>query len=472
MRRQGRIGTPLMAVVISVGTSTALASYTFEPLGSLTSDFNRFTSAATGVSGDGSTVVGGSSSDAGPDSVPSTEAFRRVAGGGMLGLGDLPGIPEEVLGTSSIAHDVSNSGSVVVGYGRNIGSGGNREAFRWTGGNMVGLGDLPGGIFFSEAFGVSGDGSTVVGYSNSQVSGISGSPFQAFRWTAAGGMEGLGDLPFGAYQSIARSVSDDGSVVVGEGRSQASGSNNEAFLWTAGGGMVGLGGLIPGAGAAVSSEALGVSSDGSVIVGRAVSTNGIEAFRWTADGGMVGLGDLPGHDFFSEATDVSADGSVVVGKTRSTNGSSIDGSEAFIWDSESGIRSVREILIENGVDLTGWTLSTASGISANGNVLVGSGKNPAGKFEGWRASFTGEGDFGGDGDVDGEDLMAWQRNRSIGSLSSWRFSFGRRYSFFSRFFGRSANVSVPEPSSLCLLAGACLLAGTCRKRHPIAEFDG
>ncbi len=41
-----------------------------------------------------------------------------------------------------------------------------REAFRWTsGGGMVGLGDLPGGESDSEANGVSADGSVVVGYS-------------------------------------------------------------------------------------------------------------------------------------------------------------------------------------------------------------------------------------------------------------------------------------------------------------------
>ena len=42
------------------------------------------------------------------------------------------------------------------------------EAFRWTSsGGMVGLGDLPGGGFSSDAFGVSYDGSVVVGQSSS-----------------------------------------------------------------------------------------------------------------------------------------------------------------------------------------------------------------------------------------------------------------------------------------------------------------
>ena len=52
-----------------------------------------------------------------------------------------------------------------------------------------GLGDLPGGNFYNQAYVVSADGSVVVGFSNTAL-GI-----EAFRWTVAGGMEDLGDLP-------------------------------------------------------------------------------------------------------------------------------------------------------------------------------------------------------------------------------------------------------------------------------------
>ena len=73
-------------------------------------------------------------------------------------LGYLPGKPV------TYASDVTADGSVVVGVGRIIASGGPSEAFRWTsGGGMVGLGDLPGGNYQSGASGVSADGSVVVG---------------------------------------------------------------------------------------------------------------------------------------------------------------------------------------------------------------------------------------------------------------------------------------------------------------------
>lgn len=91
--------------------------------------------------------------------------------------------------------DVSDTG-VVVGNGNDaVGI----QTFRWTsGGGMVGLGDMPGGSAFSSPNGgVSADGSVVVGYSDSTAGQ------QAFRWTSGGGLVGLGDLPGGNFTSIA-----------------------------------------------------------------------------------------------------------------------------------------------------------------------------------------------------------------------------------------------------------------------------
>src|SRR5262245_49323645 len=99
---------------------------------------------------------------------------------------------------------------------------------------FAGLGDLPGRAFSSDAYGISADGSTVVGQSTSS----NGS--EAFRWTVADGIVGLGDLPNNGFSSLARGASADGSVIVGRG---LSGLGGEAFRWTSAGGMVGLGDL-------------------------------------------------------------------------------------------------------------------------------------------------------------------------------------------------------------------------------------
>ena len=86
------------------------------------------------------------------------------------------------------------------------------QAWRWTEQTgMEGLGWIEGGNFSGQqARGVSTDGSVIVGFSDSAEGA------QAFRWTADLGMVGLGDLDGGSFVSRAYGVSGDGSVVVGQ----------------------------------------------------------------------------------------------------------------------------------------------------------------------------------------------------------------------------------------------------------------
>jgi probable HAF family extracellular repeat protein len=326
----------------------------FEGLGELPGGFVG--SDAEGVSADGLVVVGRSHSALGP------QAFRWSSGGGMVGLGFLPG------GTFSDAYGVSADGSVVVGMAFTAPG---REAFGWTeGGGIVGLGYLQAGGVESEATAVSADGSVVVGFSDTE-------PFQpeAFRWTSGGGMVSLGQLP-GGIASGAFALSNDASVVVGV---SFDGWTYEAFRWTSGGGMVGLGHL---AGGSLDSRAYGVSADGSVVVGHSdTATASAEAFRWTAGGGMVGLGHLAGGSY-SEARAVSADGSVVVGFSDTASGY-----RAFVWDATNGMRDLRDVLVNDyGLVLSGWTLSRALGVSADGVTVVGRGTNPSSDTEAWVAT--------------------------------------------------------------------------------------
>lgn len=95
---------------------------------------------------------------------------------------------------------------------------------------------------------------------------------------------------------------------------------------------------------------------------------------------MVGLGDFPGRGIQSEASAVSADGSVVVGR-----GSAVGGFKAFRWTATSGMQTVQDLLAAEGVSPAGWTLQYATGVSADGTVIVGIGINPRGETEGWRA---------------------------------------------------------------------------------------
>jgi probable HAF family extracellular repeat protein len=178
----------------------------------------------------------------------------------------------------------------------------------------------------------------------------------------------------------------------------------EAFRWTTADGMTGLGGL---PGDTFLSGARAVNEDGSVVVGRSRSGAGHEAFRWTAPDGMVGLGHLPGEDedFDSVALDVSAHGSVIVGSSTSASGQS-----AFLWTPDLGMVSLQQHLLALGTPgLDGWTLTQALGVSADGRTIVGVGINPQQKTEAWAALLPDEPesayDCTGDGLVNIDDLL-------------------------------------------------------------------
>jgi probable HAF family extracellular repeat protein len=210
----------------------------------------------------------------------------------------------------------------------------------------------------------------VVGFS------ASASGREAFRWTYAWGMVGLGDLPQNDFYSEAYGVSADGSVVVGYSRSA---SGPEAFRWTEAGGMVGLGAPDQNQ---FESRALAISADGAVIVGYAYyPPDGYQAFRWTQVGGMVPLGDLQGGIVNSRALAVSADGAFVVGY-----GTTDAGQEAFIWHASFGMRRVRDHIAGYGLWPYDWTLLEATGVSADGMTIVGNGVHAGfGNSEGWVA---------------------------------------------------------------------------------------
>jgi probable HAF family extracellular repeat protein len=332
-------------------------------------------STATGVSADGSVVVGYSGYYGINGNTGVIEAFRWTQSSGMVGLGFLPG------GGFSIANGVNGDGSVVVGQSTVVGQK-TMEAFRWTqSAGMVGLGILPGGAAESYAYAVNADGSVVVGTASS------GNGGEAFRWTQSTGMVSIHMQPtflLGfSTNDVAMGVSADGSVVVGKAQNI---DVRGAFRWTQSTGMVGLG-FFPGGN---ESQANAVSADGSVVVGYSNSTShpSGEAFRWTQSGGMVGLGFLPGGGVTeSYAYAVNADGSVVVGFSSSSTG--VFG-EAFRWTTTTGMQSIRALLIASGVNMTGWTLATATGVSADGTVIVGSGTSPSSQNEAWLARFSSE----------------------------------------------------------------------------------
>lgn len=343
------------AFVVCLGGATEAA--TFRGLGAL--DATNFSGSGSAVT-DGRVVVGGSAGAGGGGN-----GFVWDATGGLRSVG--------LMAPQAISAD----GALLVG--KTIAS--PAKPAYWTA--AAGVQVLPLLVGTStgapQATGVSADGAVIVGTSPARV--LVGGTYQiisghAVRWVN-GIAQDLGALSGPSGVSDAAGVSSDGTVVVGS--TSVPGGGTQAFRWTADGGMVSLGDL---PGGQVLSRASAVSGDGRVVVGTSDGTAGANVFRWTADGGMVALG-APAGSATASVWDVSRDGSVIVGRGANAAGDPASW-RAATWDVGHGWRNLGDLLSnEYGLDLTGWTLSDALGVSPDGQAIVGNGINPAGKSEAW-----------------------------------------------------------------------------------------
>jgi probable HAF family extracellular repeat protein len=201
-------------------------------------------SSAFDVSADGSVVVGRADDSGGLGT-----AYRWTAATGMVAIG----------GILSQADAVSVDGTVVVGTDFNL-----NRAFRWTAATgIVSLGSLGGN--YSSAYDVSDDGNIVVGV----VVGHTGLGPRGFRWEQATGMQLL-PLLAGYSQATAFGISGDGLTIVGHGRNPL--SFDRAFRWRA---TTGTHELRPIG--EVKDTAWKASYDGEVVVGDLGNT---AAFIW------------------------------------------------------------------------------------------------------------------------------------------------------------------------------------------------
>jgi probable HAF family extracellular repeat protein len=303
-----------------------------------------------------------------------------------------------------VATGVSADGAVVVGrtvFGY--------HGWRWTQATgMVELG-MSGGYEYGYATGVSGDGDIIVG-SAARVQGDCscpslcdpGSPLPETHWAGFhqdhpdGPLHGLDGID--QADSRASGISLDGSTIIGTSvvtDGCYSTTSVQACLWQTSQ-PIPLG-VLPGDSW---SNGISVSEDGAVAMGWSFGP-GERTFRWTVSG-MEDLGSIAGCTS-PVGRAISADGSVVVGNC-SCNGQY----RAFIWNPEDGMRDLRAALVEFGLNLNGWLLIGANGISADGRTIAGSGINPSGQIEAWIA-YLGDplcpGDLDGDGSRSGADIQ-------------------------------------------------------------------
>jgi probable HAF family extracellular repeat protein len=270
------------------------------------------------------------------------------------------------------ANAISSDGQVAVGHFLTAGE---QHAFIWVvqPGSFHDLGTLGGATSVANA--VNSDGTVIVGQSDILLGPVA----HAFRWTQAGSMVDIGN--FNGIDlltaSAATGVSADGTVVVGWSALTPGPSTSVphvAFRWelggpgapsNGGGTMTALGSL-----GGFDSEANGVSADGNVVVGWSTTSVGTDkhAFRWVHDGGPYGggtmrdIGSLGAGDSIAYA--VNANGSVVVGQSAN---------QAFRWTTIDGMKSIQALLTAANVNMSGWTLTDAKGVSVDGGIIVGNG---------------------------------------------------------------------------------------------------
>jgi probable HAF family extracellular repeat protein len=280
------------------------------------------------ISRDGSCVVGYQDNG----QFTPFHAFRTV-GTAPVDLGTLD--PANNASRSSFATDTNQDCSVVVGFSDVTAGGAIQHAFRWTSGNMVDLDAPANGGPDSRAFGVSSDGTVIVGDADFPDPNnlISGKSRKGFRWTQAGGFQNLGD-----FQPGGLSIATD------------------------------------------------VTGDGTVVVGQASTNSGSTAFRWVvpippAQPALQPIGSLPGHTQ-GVATAVSDNGRIVVGMSNAIlmqYGGPVLGwtqGTAFRWTQATGTKDLRQILSDSGVDMTGVTLVSVTGMSPDGQWIGGQATTP------------------------------------------------------------------------------------------------
>ena len=262
---------------------------------------------------------------------PSGNSFVWAPGGKQLSLTPL------TAGYPTTPYGINNQG-LVVGVSLN---GQGFAAALWTNGVPLDLGRLDG---------VPGCAGTGINAS-AEVAGycfLLNGTTEAFLWTKATGMQGLGSLQ-GGCGSIAQAINRFGQVV---GYSCTSANNpTYAFIWSKTTGMKNLG-TLPRGGV---SYAFAINDLGQVAGGSDCGTGCHHAALWSkTKGSMLDLGVLPGAKG-SDAFGINNVGQVVGNSDIGT----------FVWSPSTGMLDLNNLIPAN----SGWVLEFATAINDQGQIV-------------------------------------------------------------------------------------------------------
>lgn len=358
----GSIARASILTILGAWSGSVSAAVTIEYLGPVL---------PTDVSADGSVVVG---------NLPGNyETFRWTSSTGVTPLG-MSSV--EVLGVGAGTPNVSADGqkvsATILGQDSTYATQG-----LWT----LGTGweetmppvPFDGGLLdqsFGSAWGLSGDGETLVGFywRPGQTDGSA----HASRWSPAGIVTDLGS---NGGSSRANAANHDGSVIVGW--AERFDGTWQPTVWTSAGRQV----LTATEGFC---QADAVNPAGTKVTGSTfnLTTLQFSAASWTWDGTTwveQVLGRLPGtatQQGYVAGQDMTADGSLIVGYNRFFFGNST----GFLWTAQKGIIDVAAFLASRGVTVpTTLDIQNLTAISDDGRVIAGVGQytTPPFAFEGF-----------------------------------------------------------------------------------------
>jgi hypothetical protein len=313
----------------------------------------------------------------------------------------LPGYEDHNAPTS-----MTDDGSAVVGFSVGPGDMG-RAAYLWRRDSGISMLSslIPGTIDDAR---ISGDGGSIFVVNGTSVS----------RWTQSGGVTPLFDAAPGPYAVVMNGASSDGRTLVGTMYTDGgpgSGATIKSFLWRDGFGMSTIddgfrvrgisadgdflfGNRVTGesTGAAVRRswdgietivadgslfvDATAASADGSVVVGHGNE----DAYHWNAPDATTTIGKLPMQGDSTSPLGVSANGKIVVGYAEGAP------QGAFVWDKWHGMRSIHQLLLDDGIDVSEKTFADARFVTSDGRTFLGTGRNETGERLVWVATVVPE----------------------------------------------------------------------------------
>lgn len=252
---------------------------------------------------------------------------------------------------------MSSSGSHVIGY--DYGSSNPLKTWRWSPGSGFEYIPLPIGETDIDLISVSGDGNVICGNANDTL--------QVFRWidgvgiTLSGFLSPDGDTMYQVnWEEGTKSISDDGSTIIGVGTKTSTGGTEYPWYWTVAGGLQ----EIPLPPSSTGAEPYNVSDDGQYIFCYVFFSTYETWGRWSVANGWELMTVPVGHLVTGELPRITPDGSIAVGTL-------------YIGAYNTSKTPFRWTVASDTVDMipglpTGYLYgSTVTGVSDDGNTLVG-----------------------------------------------------------------------------------------------------